>query len=98
MIAIGDHIYWDLRQTGAPPNYREDIIAGTGRFVGLDPSAATAWPELLGRRPLSADAVHVFRGDDLAARGPVSHVRLNIYPDGGISRVRLWGRPAGPPT
>lgn len=64
----------------------------------VDLSAATGWPELLGRRPLSADAVHVFRGDDLAPLGPVSHVRLNIYPDGGVSRLRLWGRPAGPPA
>jgi len=23
--------------------------------------------------------------------GPVSHVRLNIYPDGGISRLRIFG-------
>ena len=25
--------------------------------------------------------------------GPFTHVRLNIYPDGGVSRLRLWGRP-----
>lgn len=27
----------------------------------------------------------------LALTGPVSHVRLNIFPDGGISRLRLYG-------
>ncbi|MFN5491733.1 MAG: hypothetical protein ACK485_04175, partial [Burkholderiales bacterium] len=21
----------------------------------------------------------------------VTHVRLNIFPDGGVSRIRLWG-------
>ncbi|MCZ6772345.1 MAG: hypothetical protein O7G83_10250, partial [Proteobacteria bacterium] len=31
---------------------------------------------------------------DIAALGPVSHVKLNIHPDGGISRLRIWGRPA----
>ena len=30
---------------------------------------------------------------ELRAIGPVSHVRLNIIPDGGVSRLRLWGRP-----
>jgi allantoicase len=25
--------------------------------------------------------------------GPVKFVRLNIYPDGGVSRLRLLGRP-----
>lgn len=24
--------------------------------------------------------------------GPCKHVRLNIFPDGGISRLRLFGR------
>ena len=50
------------------------------------------WPTLLPRQTLSADAVHAF--DDIAAVGPVTHVRLNIYPDGGISRLRLFGNPA----
>jgi allantoicase len=26
---------------------------------------------------------------------PVSHVRLNIFPDGGISRLRVYGRVVG---
>ena len=24
---------------------------------------------------------------------PVTHVRFNIFPDGGVSRLRLFGRP-----
>ena len=27
------------------------------------------------------------------AERPVTHVRLTIYPDGGVSRFRLWGEP-----
>ncbi|MFN3579092.1 MAG: allantoicase [Pseudomonas sp.] len=51
------------------------------------------WPELLAPQPLSMDAVHSF-SQELVALGPITHVRLNIYPDGGVSRLRLWGRPA----
>ncbi len=51
------------------------------------------WPELLPAQPLSADAQHHFRGE-LRALGPLSHVRFNIHPDGGVSRLRLRGRPA----
>jgi len=29
----------------------------------------------------------------LAHHGPSTHVRLNIYPDGGIARMRLYGIP-----
>lgn len=37
------------------------------------------------------DSIHAF--DPLAALGPVTHVRFNIFPDGGVSRLRLWGEP-----
>lgn len=49
------------------------------------------WPDLLSETPLSANNEHVF--DDLADLGLVTHVRLNIYPDGGVSRLRLFGVP-----
>jgi allantoicase len=50
-----------------------------------------SWPTLLPEVKLEADKVHVFR-DGLADLGPVRFVRLNIVPDGGISRLRLMGR------
>ena len=27
--------------------------------------------------------------------GEATHARLHIYPDGGVSRLRLFGRPTG---
>ncbi len=51
------------------------------------------WPELLSKQLLRADAEHQYERE-LAPRGPISHVRLNIFPDGGVSRLRLFGRPA----
>jgi len=35
--------------------------------------------------------MHVF-ADELADCGAVTHARFNIYPDGGVSRLRLYGR------
>ena len=52
---------------------------------------AETWPVLLPEVKLSADHIHTFR-DELAALGPVRFVRLNIYPDGGVSRLRMMGR------
>lgn len=49
------------------------------------------WDELLPAQPLSADSLHRFEIDPPNPQ-PVTHVRLNIFPDGGISRIRLWGR------
>jgi allantoicase len=56
-------------------------------------TSAMFWPVLLDRQTMNADAIHEF-GTALADLGPVTHVRLNIFPDGGVSRLRLYGTPA----
>ncbi|QQA42152.1 allantoicase [Pelagovum pacificum] len=48
------------------------------------------WKELLPRQKLSPDAEHSYR-DEINDIGPVTHVRFNIQPDGGVSRLRLFG-------
>ena len=61
---------------------------------GTDSSLVTQamfWPVLLDEQKLDMDKQHVFE-TELAALGPVTHVRFNIFPDGGVSRLRLWGR------
>ena len=34
--------------------------------------------------------MHNYEVDDTSIEG-VTHVRLNIYPDGGVSRLRIFG-------
>ncbi len=46
---------------------------------------------LLAETKLEADTRHFFGPAELRSSGSVSHVRLNIFPDGGVSRLRLWG-------
>ena len=48
------------------------------------------WFEVLPQIKLRPNHQHVFERE-LRARGPVTHVRLNIFPDGGISRFRVYG-------
>ena len=50
------------------------------------------WPELMGEQKLAADTIHTFESQKLHSLGPVSHVKLNIFPDGGVSRLRIFGR------
>jgi allantoicase len=60
-----------------------------------DPATAIAdlaWTELLPRTPLQPHALHAFE-EELSAAGDVTHVRFNIFPDGGVGRLRLFGRP-----
>lgn len=58
----------------------EDTIAGE----------SGNWQELLAKQPLTADAEHIFT--PTGSIGSITHVRMNIFPDGGISRLRLFGK------
>src|SRR5262249_31913515 len=50
----------------------------------------TPWRELLPQTPLQPHTVHEL-ASELRALGPVTHVRLNIFPDGGVARLRAHG-------
>ena len=52
---------------------------------------AGAWPVLLPETKLQMDHIHVF-SDGIQPHAPIRFVRLNIFPDGGVSRLRLKGR------
>ncbi len=73
----------------------------TCRVEGICRPGATAgelvdapFVEVLGRTKLQAHTRHEFT-DALSARGPFTHLRLCVYPDGGVSRLRAWGRATG---
>ena len=53
--------------------------------------SACEWRVLLGRTPLAADSLHTFQVNQ---GGPLTHVRFNMFPDGGVARLRIKGRPA----
>ena len=60
---------------------------------GTDHSTITQsmfWPELLPAQKLSMNQEHPFEAEVIDL-GVITHVRLNIFPDGGVSRLRLLG-------
>jgi allantoicase len=52
------------------------------------------WSEILARTPLRGDAENTF---PVQPRGRVTHLRFNIYPDGGVARLRVYGEPVADP-
>jgi allantoicase len=48
------------------------------------------WVEIVPRTKLQAHTRHFF-DDALLGRGPFTHVRLRVFPDGGVSRLRVHG-------
>ena len=59
---------------------------------GFDVNSAENWKELMPKQSLSADAIHKFKKEIVNDFGPVNAIRLNIYPDGGVSRLRIFGK------
>lgn len=62
-----------------------------GHSVSEVVAASESWPVLLPESRLAAHRQHFF-GEELVPLGPVSHLRMSIYPDGGVSRLRVNGR------
>jgi len=57
-------------------------------------SAAVVWQTIISDTPLLADREHLFISEiEAAIDAEFTHVRINIFPDGGISRLRIWGFP-----
>jgi allantoicase len=52
---------------------------------------ALVWEELLPKTKLKPNHRHIF--NKLAFTNTATHARFHIYPDGGVSRLRLFGRP-----
>ena len=93
---------WCVVALGAPGEV-VGFDVDTGHFVGNHPSFASidglwapdgewaraSWTPLLAQAPLRPDAQNLFVA---TPRESVTHVRLNIFPDGGVARFRVFGR------
>jgi allantoicase len=90
---------WTIVRLGAAGTIRR-IEVDTRHFKGNAPGACSlecsadgnTWRELLAKTPLQPHARHTFE-DQVQAIDDVTHVRFNIFPDGGVGRLRLYGRP-----
>jgi allantoicase len=98
---------WTIIRLGAPgriqrlevdTSYFEGNFPESCSLEGCNESGASIetlqdpafeWKSVLARTRLQAHTRHCF--DEVMQVGPVSHVRFNIFPDGGVSRLRVYG-------
>jgi allantoicase len=100
---------WIILELGRPGTIRK-VEVDTNHFKGNYPDTCsiegcsapgasledlkdTAWREILPQTKLEADTRHFFERE-LSSIDNCTHIRLNIYPDGGVSRLRVWATPA----
>ena len=99
---------WCIVRLGAPGIVR-GLVVDTAYFRGNYPDAcsaevcalpapaspealeAAAWVEILPRTPLQGDTPNLIAVD---AEAHATHLRLRIFPDGGVARLRVHGEVA----
>ncbi|MCH9695606.1 MAG: allantoicase [Gammaproteobacteria bacterium] len=69
---------------------RASLEAGSFESDAEATHEADGWQTLMPESKLKMDQQHYF--EELTSTGPVTHVRMSIYPDGGVSRLRLFGK------
>jgi allantoicase len=103
---LGPDVYdWCIVRLGVPGIPR-GVVVDTAFFRGNYPASAALeacfapqhaspdelqraeWVEILPRSPLAGDSKNRF---DVNREIYASHVRLRIYPDGGVARLRVYG-------
>ena len=91
---------WNIVRLGAPGTIRR-LEVDTTHFRGNAPgrvmveaqSADGEWHVLLPETRTQPHTRHFFE-ETLRVLGPVNRVRLNVYPCGGVARLRAWAEPA----
>ncbi len=66
-----------------------DPFEGGGGGIDLN-APDLKWTEILPKVKLQADHEHFFE-KEIVNLSSFTHIRLNIFPDGGVSRLRLFG-------
>jgi allantoicase len=61
----------------------------TGNISGKFDAGKADWQTIVAETPVQPHTWHHF---DVSNPAAATHVRLNIYPDGGVARLRLFGR------
>ena len=83
----------------APHALTEALLADDDEGVASADTSPVVWRPLLERTRLGPDAIHKFEAQDLVAKtanARATHLRVTMYPDGGIMRMRLFGRAIEP--
>ena len=86
----------------------ESVIVDTAHFKGNYPDRFDLWGADLSKShakdlesfsswvpvipPTKLEADSILELSNFETKGPFTHLKMNIYPDGGVSRLRFFGR------
>ncbi len=80
--------------TGNYPPFASVEATSVEGYPSPDELASAVWETLVEKSPLKGDARNAFAVD---VQRRFTHVRLSIFPDGGVARLRVHGEPVADP-
>ncbi|QLL32447.1 hypothetical protein HG536_0C06160 [Torulaspora globosa] len=92
------HVDWVIVQLGRRTRYLDRVVVDTAHFRGNFPQyvrvegsngLGAEWIELVGKSKTGPDKEHEF---EVKRDVELTHLKLTIIPDGGVKRIRAWGR------
>lgn len=92
------HVDWVIIQLGRKTSYLDRVVIDTAHFRGNFPQyvkvegsngLGSEWVELVAKSKTGPDHEHQF---DVKQNVVLTHLRVTIIPDGGVKRIRAWGR------
>ena len=75
----------------APASCQIEVCDASSRPLDALLQDESAWREVLPLDRLLPNTPHWFDDDTVRAQPPATHARIKIFPEGGVSRLRLWG-------
>ena len=77
-------------------NYPDSFVISAQYIKNLDYKVinlqSNFWHKLASQHKLSANCVHTIKVDNTYKNQVFTHVRFDIFPDGGVARLKLMGR------
>jgi len=64
------------------------MISLEGCYSKLQNIKNLKWKMLIGKKKIKANSHHIF---NTSSKSIFTHIKLNIFPDGGVARLRLYG-------
>jgi allantoicase len=80
-----------------PESCSLEVCTAPRDLVDQEALIALPWKEILPKEKLKADSLHIYE-KELQESGEVTHAQFRIYPDGGVARLRIFGKPARIPA
>ena len=76
-------------------NFPDTFSISTANISNIEDNTllelSKTWDKIIERKKLGMNKINIFKKEDLLHEQEITHIRIDIFPDGGIARLKLIG-------